>query len=263
MAGVPRRVLRFALCWGIAAAAAGCGGTPLLETPVAWTFEDDVLGRPAAGWVVPRVVHDGAEVPAGYWAVGRDPRAPSPAQMLRQHTTHFTGGHANLAVADTAPVRDFRLRVQVRAFPGARAERLNAEYAARGLEVPGDVQLGAQQRGGGAVFRYTDPDNYYALRWNPLQSVVRLEIVRHGRRQLLASAPVTTPGDDVGWHQLEVACRGPRIAGAFDGVQVIEHEDWAHDTGRVGVWTPADASAAFDDVWLEPLGPLGPPAAGR
>jgi hypothetical protein len=256
MAASPRRAVLWAAL--LSGAAAGCSGPPVLDRPLAWTFEDDVVGRPAAGWVVPRVRHEGTEVPAGYWVIGRDPRAPSPAQLLRQRTTHFEGGHANLVVADTDPVRDFRLRVQVRAFPGARAARVMAEYAARGLEVPADVQLGAQQRGGGPVFRYTDPDNYYVMRWNPLQSVVRLGIVRHGRRSTLASAPVNTAGDDAAWHQLEVACRGPRIVGAFDGVQVIEHEDWAHDAGRIGLSTSADASAGFDDVWLEPLGPPGP-----
>lgn len=235
--------------------AAGCSTVAELDGPRAWSFEDDAPDRPAAGWIVPRVGPEGARTPAGHWIIDRDPRAPSPAQLLRQVTTHFEGDHYNVAVADTAPVRDFRLILHIRAFPDARAKRVTAEYAARGLDVPSGVPLGTQQRGGGPLFRYADPDNYYVLRWNPQAGVIRLEIVRHGRRTVLASAPVDTPRDDAGWHQIEVACRGARIVCAFDGVKVLEHQDFAHDTGRVGVWTQADASTGFDDVVLEPLGP--------
>lgn len=251
-----RRAVTAGLVLG--AAVAGCNGAPELRRSRAWNFEDDAPDRPAAGWIVPRVGGGSAPVPAGWWTVDRDPRAPSPAQLLRQRSTHFAGDHANLAVADTPPIRDFRLLVQVRAYPGARAARVASEYATQGLDVPADVPTAGEHHGGGPFFRYADPANHYALRWDPAESVVRLEVVRHGRRAVLATGRVDTPADDTTWHLIEVACRGPRIVAAFDGVQVIEHEDWAHTTGRVGVWTQGDASAGFDDLLVEPLGP--PPA---
>ncbi len=243
--------------FALALAAAGCTGVPapLGSGPLSWSFEEDAVDRPAAGWVVPHVTYGGEPVPAGRWVIDRDPHAPSPAQLLRQVTTHFEGEHFNVVIADTPPVRDFRLRLHLRAYPGARAERITAEFAARGLAVPGDADLDEEDRGGGPVFRYADPDNYYVIRWNPLEFTVNLYIVRHGKRSKLASARVDTPADDATWHEMEVACRGPRIVCAFDGVQVIEHEDHAHDAGQVGLWTKADSSAGFDDVRVERLAP--------
>jgi hypothetical protein len=236
------------------ALAAGCQSVPVFAGPMTWSFEEDAADRPAAGWVVPRVSYGGTDVPAGRWIVDRDPRAPSPAQLLRQVTTHFEGEHFNVIVADTPPVDDFRLLVQLRSYPGARAERIRQEYADSGLEVPADADLDEEDRGGGPVFRYTDVRNYYVIRWNPLEFTVNLYVVRKGKRSKLASARVATKADDTTWHQLEVACRGPRIVCAFDGEAVLDHADATHRRGRIGLWTKADSSAGFDDVRLELLG---------
>jgi len=251
---------RIALGWSVlfALAAAGCTAAPVWDGEETWRFEADAAAKPVAGWVVPRVRHGGTEVPAGRWVVDRDPRAPSPVQLLRQVTTHFTGEHCNVIVADTPDVADFRLLVQVRAYPGARAQRIRAEFAGRGLAVPADAALDDEARGGGPLFRYTDPGNYYVVRWNPLESTVNLSVVRDGTRSTLASARVDTQPGDTGWHQLEVACRGERIVCAFDGEAAIDHRDGVHAAGRIGLWTKADSSAGFDDVVLTRLDPAAP-----
>lgn len=240
-------------------AVAGCAAEPLLDGPRVWRFEEDTVDRPAAGWVVPRVTDGGGTAPAGRWIIEHEPRAPSPAHVLRQTTSHFEGEHSNVVVADTRPVRDFRLAVRLRAYPGARAQRITEEFAARGLAVPADADLRAVDSGGGPLFRYADARNYYVVRWNPLASVVELAVVHAGRWSTLARAAVHTTSGDGTWHQLEVACRGPRIVCAFDGLQVLDHADHTHDAGRIGLWTRAGSSAGFDDVQLTPLGPPAAP----
>ncbi len=208
-----------------AAALAGCGGARL-DGPRAWNFDADAVGAAPADFEVPNT--PGGAV-AGKWAVEDDPGAPSPRRVLTQVATEFRETHFNLAVARTADAGDFSLSVQVKAL--ARVEN------------PDD-------RGGGPLFRYRDPANYYLCRWNPLEENFRVYRVVAGKREQLDSAKV--PGTTDEWHTIGVEARGAEIACSFDGQPLLKMKDETFPAGRVGLWTKADAVASFDDLKVAP-----------
>lgn len=212
-------------------AGAGCAAAPTAARPRAWDFQLDEAGGPAAGFVVPGFP-DGR--PAGRWEVVRDDTAPSPKHALAQLATHHEAPAELLAVADTPRLADCRVRV-------ALAPRADGPA-----------------RGGGVVLRHRRPGTHYVLRWDVAASRVVLERVARGVRTELGRATVTVP--DLGklpWHTLTVAVRGARLAVAFDDVPVLDViDDAALGPGQAGLWTPAGAVTAFDDLTLEALAPL-------
>jgi hypothetical protein len=120
--------------------------------------------------------------------------------------------------------------------------------------TPADVALavklhalrGREDRGGGLVWRLSDPQNYYVARWNPLEDNLRLYRVVGGRRVQLASAPAKVARD--AWHLLEVTMVGRVITVRLDGEMKLSLADSTfRDGGRAGLWTRSDACTAFDD----------------
>ena len=105
---------------------------------------------------------------------------------------------------------------------------------------------GAEDQGGGPIWRAKDADNYYIARWNPLENNFRVYFVKDGKRIQLASADIETdPGT---WHEIEIEHVGNRIVAEFDDEEVIEIEDSTFaEGGMVGLWTKADAATAFDN----------------
>ncbi|MCI0340109.1 MAG: hypothetical protein L0216_02970 [Planctomycetales bacterium] len=208
-----------------AAAVAGCGGTRL-EGPRTWSFEADAVGATPADFEVPATP---AGAVAGKWVVEVDPGAPSPRQVLTQVATEFRESHFNLAVARTADTGDFSLSVHVKAL--ARV-------------------ADPEDRGGGPLFRYRDPANYYLCRWNPLEENFRVYRVVAGKREQLGSARVAGTTDE--WHTIGVEARGAQITCSFDGQPLLGMKDESFAAGRVGLWTKADAVASFDDFKVAP-----------
>ncbi len=107
---------------------------------------------------------------------------------------------------------------------------------------------GRFDQGGGLVWRAQDAANYYLTRFNPLESNLRLYVVRGGKREQLASVDCHPPA---GWHALTVDFDDDTITVRLDGVASIEQQQAAQlGAGRIGVWTKADARTQFDDlVW--------------
>jgi hypothetical protein len=111
---------------------------------------------------------------------------------------------------------------------------------------------GAEDQGGGLVWRAKDADNYYVARWNPLENNLRLYTVVAGKRSAPLSS-VAIVADPAAWHRLEVTMTGPRIVVRFDDRPVIEVEDETFTgAGAVGLWTKADASTRFDALRIAP-----------
>lgn len=111
---------------------------------------------------------------------------------------------------------------------------------------------GEEDQGGGLVWRAKDPNNYYVVRWNPLEHNLRLYTVVDGQR----SAPlqsVDIGADGEAWHTLDVVMKGSRIEIRFDGGLVLEAKDETfREAGAVGLWTKADASTRFDAFSVQP-----------
>ena len=115
------------------------------------------------------------------------------------------------------------------------------------LEVAVDVMAGGglEDQGGGVVWRAVDADNYYVVRWNPLEDNVRAYKVVDGVRTMLRSA--TLEADRRAWHRLSVRAWGPWMTVRLDGEKLFAVRDETFGSaGRVGLWTKADAGTLFD-----------------
>ena len=176
----------------------------------AWNFDRD---QPDAG------THDfSGEV--GRWEVVKDGTAPSNDHVLAQLATNSSSTF-NLALARDTDAQDVDVAVSFKAI-GGRIDQ-----------------------GGGPVWRARDANNYYVARYNPLEDNYRVYKVVDGHRTELASADITA---SPGWHHLRITMIGDHIRCYYDGKKYLDVlDDSFQGSGRVGLWTKADAQTHFDD----------------
>ncbi len=116
---------------------------------------------------------------------------------------------------------------------------------------------GSEDRGGGLVWRAKDPQNYYIARWNPLEDNFRVYKVVAGVRTLFQDAPAPKKA---GWRTVRVVMRGDHAECFLDGVKLLDvHDTTFTASGRVGVWSKADARSHFDDLKLATPGVVKTP----
>jgi hypothetical protein len=186
---------------------------------VTYDFEKVPVGALPEGW------HADATHPSakpGRWAVVEDAAAPSGKKILRLTDVGANRGSTfNLCYTDEIPFRDGTISVKFRADSGRIDE------------------------GGGIMWRVKDADNYYVVRFNPLEDNFRFYSVKNGVRRQIASADVTL---SKGWHEMMIAQKGNRFAAFLDGKRLLEaKDDTFTEKGGVGLWTKADAATSFDD----------------
>ena len=156
--------------------------------------------------------------PTGSWEIRDAPDAPSGKRALFQKGKG-AGAPYNLAVVAETRLKDLTLTAYLKAVAGE------------------------EDQGGGLVWRYRDPGNYYVARFNPLEDNYRVYKVVNGSRRELGSARVK-PGP--GWHRLDVRMTGSRITCGLDGKTYLNVEDGTFPAaGAVGVWSKADAQTLF------------------
>ena len=91
------------------------------------------------------------------------------------------------------------------------------------------------------------------MRYNPLETNLRLYVVKDGNRRMLADAgklDIKT-GE---WFTIKVVQQGDLIEGWLNGKKLLEKKDRTiPSSGGVGFWTKADAASSFKDlrVWAE------------
>jgi hypothetical protein len=136
----------------------------------------------------------------------------------------------NLCVADGPEARDVEVRVAFKAVEGKR------------------------DQGGGIVWRYQDPNNYYVARMNPLEDNYRVYKVVAGKRtQLETREGLKVPAGE--WHTLKVRQAGDHIECSLDGRKQLEARDGTFSrAGKVGLWTKSDARTRFDGFRVRDLG---------
>jgi hypothetical protein len=165
--------------------------------------------------------------PAGEWKVIISDRAKSPGQLLAQVQPKGSDQtHKVLLIEGT----------------GSSDVEIEVSY----LAVSGKANLG-----GGLVWRAADDRNYYVLRSSSTERKVRLYRMTKGIQQLVKSIDRNIPSS--GWHTLRVVHKGCEILAFFDGEPIIRACDSSLTTGRIGVWTNADAVTYFDDLRLRRL----------
>ena len=190
-----------------------------------WTFE----GSPAG--TLPSYV----AAPRGHWTVQEIPDASTVSKALVQ-VGHSPRPYFNLALVQGERFRDLRLTVKMKALSG---------------EI---------DQGGGLVWRYQDPGNYYVARVNPLEDNFRVYRVKSGKREMLGSADVQAEAGK--WHTLSITMEGNQITCELNGRKLLDvTDDTFQNAGQVGVWTKADANTAFDDLVAESLDLAGHAAA--
>jgi len=107
---------------------------------------------------------------------------------------------------------------------------------------------GRLDQGGGIVWRAADAKNYYLARYNPLEDNYRLYHVVAGKRTLLKD---TTLPHTAGMHTLRVTMTGDHIVCYYDGQAYLDHHDTQFSgSGKIGLWTKADAQTQFDNLTL-------------
>jgi hypothetical protein len=214
--------MRLALALSLAVAA--CGAPPPAAEP-----DDD--GRPA-GFTAATTVGDTSKTPStvggnATWRAVDEAGAPSSSRTIRLVETRNRGDVFNLLLRDEPAPADVAVSVKLRADDGA------------------------EDRGGGLVWRLVDERAYYLCRWNPLEKNLRAYRVHDGRRIQLQSVPIEA--DPAAWHELAVTMKGRVIEISFDGTRVLSCADAnLPDGGRVGLWTKADARSSFAGFEAKP-----------
>ena len=193
-------------------------------------FDSAKPGSIPSGWTVT----PSAGTPPN-WEILKDPSAPSPPFVLAEvsgYTAGDGGGdHCPLAILNRTQVMDGDLSVKVKPVAGK------------------------EERAGGLVFRYRDPDNYYLVRENALEGSIVLYKVEDGKRTPLASRGSPPQGYGVKhpvpfneWSVLKVQFHGPLFSVYFNHRRLFEVLDSTfRQPGKVGLWTKAGGITYFDD----------------
>jgi len=187
--------------------------------PKRFRFDKNDLDKAPAGWTIARTGPHGGSV----LKVVEDKTAPSKTGRVLAQTSASPKVLFNLCVVDKGDFDDVEVSVAFKAVEGKK------------------------DQGGGIVWRYVDPDNYYVARFNPLEDNYRLYKVVAGKRiQLETKETLTAPAGE--WHTLKIRQAGDRIECWLDGKKHLEaKDDTFKKAGKVGLWTKADAQTYFDN----------------
>jgi len=156
----------------------------------------------------------------GQWAVEDMVGAPSGKKVLVQRATR---NQFNVIVAPPGPYNDVDVSMKFNPISGR------------------------EDASGGIVFRFDD-GKYYVVRANALEDNFRLYSYDRARRQL-ASASVKAPALGQ-WHTVRLVAIGDHMQAWLDGKLYLDHRDSRFKSGRVGLWTKADSTTAFDDLTI-------------
>jgi hypothetical protein len=224
-------VLAAALCAGCAAKAVPPPPPPTTAAPGAAVrigFDALPTGTAPAGF---RCAAPGpAQARPARWEVQAMADAPSPPQVLVQADGDDVNHRYPVALLDAPLAADVRVAVKAKAISGVR------------------------DRSFGVVARAQDERNYYVARANTSEWGGNVRFYRFvaGERKELGEW-----GGDIAagvWHDLVLEAVGDTFTVQLDGRTVLRVRDGTFPgPGRAGVWTKAEAVAAFDDLVVTPL----------
>ena len=188
-----------------------------------WNFDQVPAGHLPLGFSIQKT----GQGTLPKWEVLADPTAPSRPNVLAQRSKENAGEHFNLVAVEDSDYQDLELEVKFKAIEGE------------------------EDQGGGLIWRYQDPENYYVARANPLEDNFRIYRVVKGWRKQLQSASVELVSGT--WHTLRIIARGDRMEGFYDGKKYLEIRDQTFTRGKIGLWSKADTVTNFDDLQVRPL----------
>lgn len=137
---------------------------------------------------------------------------------------------------------------------------VNNGIAAKDMVLTAQLKgvIGNHDQGGGFVWRFSDKNNYYVVRANPLENNVVLYKVEKGKRTDL---PLVDKGKTYGvdvlpmgnrWHTLQLVVKNKLFTVFLDDKELFKVQDETFtNAGKIGFWTKADAVTYFDDFEVE------------
>lgn len=132
-------------------------------------------------------------------------------QLPKGFTEIYTADQCRLYVFEPKSFSDVDITVKMKARPGKK------DY------------------GGGILFRYKDPQNYYCVRYNAGINNFRFYKSIQGDRARFANHTVRLK-DKTGWHELRLVSRGDLLEAFIDGKRILYREDEILKEGKVGLW---------------------------
>ncbi|MGR3310754.1 MAG: ethylbenzene dehydrogenase-related protein [Candidatus Brocadiales bacterium] len=186
-----------------------------------WNFDKESVGKLPKGFS--NQITGGGN--PSRWEIIDDNTAPSPPYVLAQTSTETLGYHFNLVVIEDTDYSNLELGVKFKAVSGR------------------------EDQGGGPVWRYQDPDNYYIARANPLENNFRVYKVVNGSRKQLDSVKIKVTSGE--WHTIRIINKDDKIQCYYDAKLFLEVSDNTFKKGKIGLWTKADAVTYFDDLEVE------------
>ncbi len=136
-------------------------------------------------------------------------------------------------------------------FDGFEAKNIELRVKLKGVK-------GKMDQGGGFVWRFTDANNYYVVRANPLEDNVVLYKVENGKRKdLPVLGKGRTYGVEVkslgsGWNNLKLTAVDNLFTVYLNDEQIFQVKDETFtNAGKIGLWTKADAVTYFDDFQVK------------
>ncbi len=138
-------------------------------------------------------------------------------------------------------------------FDGLRVKNVELKVKIKGV-------TGKEDQGGGFVWRFTDKDNYYVVRENPLEDNVVLYKVEKGKRTDLPlvgkgrTYGMKTKPLGKGWNVLKLTVKDDLFTVYLNDKELFQVKDETFTgAGKIGLWTKADAVSYFDDLEVIPL----------
>ena len=193
-----------------------------------FTFENYELGKIPVGWSQ----YFTGKGESTDWKIIDDHGNKVLAQLSNNHPNY----HFNEIVFDDLKLKNAELRVRIKGVQGK------------------------MDQGGGFVWRFTDANNYYVVRANPLEDNVVLYKVENGKRtDLPLIGKGKTYGVDVaplgaGWNDLKLTVLDDIFTVYLNDKQIFQVKDKTFTKeGKVGLWTKADAVTYFDDFQITDL----------
>jgi hypothetical protein len=199
-----------------------CGSAVTAGEGVRIGFDKGKVGEVPPGWKA-GVTGKGAK--DSVWKLVDDKTAPGGKFAL--HQTSKNGSAAfNVCIAeDAGKFKDVDITVSIKAIAGDK------------------------DQGGGILWRAKDQDNFYIVRFNPLEDNFWLYKTVAGVRMSLMKVdakPVEGP-----WQTIRVVHKGNRIQCYFNGKLLIDiTDDTFAEAGLVGLWTKADAQTYFANLQI-------------
>lgn len=190
-----------------------------------FNFENFPAGQLPAGWAQHFTGEGGTD-----WEVTDD----GGNRVLAQLRSDNPSRHFNVVVHDSISVKDMVLSVRLKSSQGKH------------------------DRGGGFVWRFTDKNNHYIVRANPLEDNVVLYKMENGKRSDLPlvglgkTYGMDTPPLGDGWNNLRLVVKGDLFTVFLNDKELFKVQDRTFpNAGKVGLWTKADAVTQFDDFEIK------------